>query len=65
VVNIGGICLKNQAVELAKKLSSSFEQQAGDGLLGLAMVRLLRYSDDDMLADDLYRVRSTLFSHCL
>ena len=63
VVNIGGIILKNQAVELAKKLSSSFEQQAGDGLLGLAMVCCLHYSNHTA-ADDPHRAPSTLFSRC-
>ena len=63
VVNIGGIILKSQAVELAKKLSSSFEQQAGDGLLGLAMVWFLRYPNRTV-ADNLHRARSTLFSRC-
>ena len=36
VVNIGGIIIKNQAIELAQKLSSQFAQGTGDGLLGLA-----------------------------
>lgn len=37
VVAIGDISIPNQAVELAEKLSSSFEQDGGsDGLLGLA-----------------------------
>ncbi|OCL15005.1 acid protease [Glonium stellatum] len=35
-VTIGGLTIKNQAIELAKTLSSQFEQSAGDGLLGLA-----------------------------
>jgi len=35
-VNLGGIVVKNQAVELAKTLSSSFASGPGDGLLGLA-----------------------------
>ena len=38
VVNISGIVIKNQAVEMAKKLSPSFAQGYGDGLLGLAFV---------------------------
>lgn len=36
VVNIGGIQLCNQGVELAKSLSPSFVDSKGDGLLGLA-----------------------------
>lgn len=40
VVNIGGIEIQNQAVELASKISASFRQSAGDGLLGLAFVGL-------------------------
>jgi hypothetical protein len=35
-VAIGGVAVKNQAVELAKKMDSSFAQGAGSGLLGLA-----------------------------
>lgn len=37
---IGGLTVKNQAIELAKTLSSSFAQGPGDGLLGLAWVNL-------------------------
>ncbi|KAI9927571.1 hypothetical protein ASPWEDRAFT_44896 [Aspergillus wentii DTO 134E9] len=36
IVNIGGVAIKDQAVELANKMSSAFAQGAGDGLLGLA-----------------------------
>ncbi|PYH88480.1 acid protease [Aspergillus ellipticus CBS 707.79] len=35
-VNIGGLVVKNQAVELAEQMSSTFVEGAGDGLLGLA-----------------------------
>jgi hypothetical protein len=35
-VAVGGVAIQNQAVELAKKMSSSFAQGAGSGLLGLA-----------------------------
>jgi Eukaryotic aspartyl protease len=35
-VAIGGVAIKNQAVELAKKMSSSFASGSGSGLLGLA-----------------------------
>jgi len=35
-VGVGGLSIKSQAVELAKNLSTEFQQGAGDGLLGLA-----------------------------
>jgi hypothetical protein len=35
-VDIGGLVVKGQAVELAEQLSAQFAQGAGDGLLGLA-----------------------------
>lgn len=37
-VEIGGIVIKNQAVEVATRLSQEFRRFAGDGLLGLAFV---------------------------
>ncbi|KAK3054569.1 hypothetical protein LTR09_004298 [Extremus antarcticus] len=36
VVEIGGLCLRNQAIELAETISTSFQNNAADGLLGLA-----------------------------
>ena len=35
-VTIGGLTINNQAIELAKDLSTQFQQGTGDGLLGLA-----------------------------
>ncbi|KAL8829003.1 MAG: hypothetical protein Q9191_002268, partial [Dirinaria sp. TL-2023a] len=35
-VDIGGLVIKNQAIELANTLSEQFQQGVGDGLLGLA-----------------------------
>ncbi|KAL2009891.1 hypothetical protein VTN00DRAFT_5698 [Thermoascus crustaceus] len=35
-VNIGGLVIKNQAIELADTMSTQFVRGAGDGLLGLA-----------------------------
>jgi len=35
-VTLGGLTIKNQAVELAKQMSAQFVSGAGDGLLGLA-----------------------------
>lgn len=36
VVNVGGLIIQNQAIELAKTLSTQFQQDSSDGLLGLA-----------------------------
>jgi hypothetical protein len=36
VVTVGGTTVTVQAVELANQISSQFQQDAGDGLLGLA-----------------------------
>lgn len=35
VINLGGLSVENQAVELAQKLTKSFIEGTGDGLLGL------------------------------
>jgi hypothetical protein len=35
-VTLGGLVIKNQAVECAKNISSDFSSGQGDGLLGLA-----------------------------
>ncbi|KAI9655240.1 MAG: hypothetical protein M1831_004950 [Alyxoria varia] len=35
-VDIGGVVVEDQAIELADELSQQFEESAGDGLLGLA-----------------------------
>ena len=35
-VNIGGLIVKDQAIELANQLSTQFQQDTSDGLLGLA-----------------------------
>jgi hypothetical protein len=37
---LGGLVIKNQAVECAKKLSSAFSTGSGDGLLGLAFDKI-------------------------
>ncbi|KAF2798125.1 acid protease [Melanomma pulvis-pyrius CBS 109.77] len=39
-VTLGGLCVENQAVELASKLSPQFTSGAGDGLLGLAFSQI-------------------------
>jgi hypothetical protein len=36
LVQLGGIKIQNQAIELAEQMATSFQQGAGDGLLGLA-----------------------------
>ena len=40
VVTVGGLSIKNQAVEVAKQLSDQFSQGAMDGLLGLAFSKI-------------------------
>ena len=37
---MGGLVIKKQAVECAKKISSSFSTGEGDGLLGLAFNKI-------------------------
>lgn len=39
-VTLGGLCVENQAIELASKLSPQFIKGAGDGLLGLAFGKI-------------------------
>lgn len=39
-VNIGGLTITNQAIELANKMSAQFIQGTGDGLLGLAWANI-------------------------
>lgn len=38
VLKMGGLSIENQAIELARTLSSAFTETKGDGLLGLAFV---------------------------
>ncbi|OXV07745.1 hypothetical protein Egran_04490 [Elaphomyces granulatus] len=40
VVNVGGLVIEDQAVELATSMSRSFVSNAGDGLLGLAFGKI-------------------------
>lgn len=46
VLNLGGLEVKTQAVELAKQLSQQFEQGNGSGLLGLAFDTINTVSPD-------------------
>lgn len=39
-VTLGGLCVENQAIELASILSPQFSKSAGDGLLGLAFGKI-------------------------
>jgi hypothetical protein len=39
-VTLGGLCVENQAIELASVLSPQFSKSAGDGLLGLAFGKI-------------------------
>jgi hypothetical protein len=36
LLNVGGVPVQNQAIETATQMSSQFQRNAGDGLLGLA-----------------------------
>ena len=38
-IELGGIVIKNQSIEVANKISKEFRRFAGHGLLGLAFVR--------------------------
>ncbi|KAJ9141620.1 Eukaryotic aspartyl protease [Coniochaeta hoffmannii] len=46
VVTIGGVQIKNQAVELAKSLAAQFAEGTGDGLLGLAFPQINTISSE-------------------
>lgn len=46
LVNIGGLVIKNQAIELTKHVSSEFAKGAQDGLLGLAFPNINTISTD-------------------
>lgn len=39
-LTLGGLCVENQAIELASKLSPQFCKNSGDGLLGLAFGKI-------------------------
>jgi hypothetical protein len=41
VVDIGGLAVKNQSVELADTLSTAFQKNVADGILGLGFVSCL------------------------
>jgi hypothetical protein len=47
-LNIGGLSVKNQTVETAKKLSQQFIDNTGDGLLGLAFSSINTVEDGDV-----------------
>jgi hypothetical protein len=40
VVNIGGLKVREQTIECAKKTSAQFQQMPGDGLVGLAFGKI-------------------------
>ncbi|PYH45740.1 pepsin-like aspartic protease [Aspergillus saccharolyticus JOP 1030-1] len=68
-VDIGGITVKNQAVELAEKMSTEFAQGAGDGLLGLAFgsintvqPKAVKTPVENMIAQDDIPDSSALFT---
>lgn len=44
-LTVGGLVVKQQAIELASKLSAQFAQGPGDGLLGLAWVSSITEQD--------------------
>jgi len=71
-VTIGGLTIKNQAIELAKKMSAQFEQGTGDGLLGLAWGSIntvtpkpVQTPVENMIAQDDIPQSSELFTACL
>ncbi|KAI9727796.1 MAG: hypothetical protein M1834_007943 [Cirrosporium novae-zelandiae] len=68
-VTIGGLTIKNQAVELASKMSTQFMQSEGDGLLGLAFgsintvkPKAVKTPVENMIAQDDISSSSELFT---
>ncbi|RJE23627.1 Eukaryotic aspartyl protease [Aspergillus sclerotialis] len=68
-IDIGGITVTGQSVELAKHLSSAFVENAGDGLLGLAFSNIntvrpfpVKTPVDNMIAQRKIPTNSQLFT---
>lgn len=71
-VVLGGLTIKNQAVEIAEKISAQFESGPGDGLLGLAWGSINTVSPEpvqtpveNMIAQDDIPKSMELFTACL
>jgi hypothetical protein len=68
-VSVGGLIIKNQAVELAKEVSDQFVSSEGDGLLGLAFSNINSVTPDkvqtpieNMIAQDDIKAGNQLFT---
>ncbi|KAH9906622.1 acid protease [Xylariomycetidae sp. FL2044] len=47
VLDIGGLKIKNQCIEIAEKMSAQFAKSTGDGLLGLAWSKINTVTEGD------------------
>ncbi|KAL1310706.1 hypothetical protein AAFC00_000964 [Neodothiora populina] len=71
-VNIGGLVIKNQGIEIADQMSSQFTSGPGDGLLGLAWGSIntvqpepVKTPVENMISQDDIPKESELFTACL
>jgi hypothetical protein len=59
-IDLGGLKIRGQAVELAAHLSESFFADSSDGLLGLGFVRLCLMRSLSTVDTNIYRTQSIL-----